>query len=217
NRLFSLLHLFNAIITDGRLTNFALFLQLRNSFHRFRDRSGRIGPVDLVEIDIVGSEAPEAIFTFLDHAFLSGISVDVNIVAFIIFGREGKFALLGIPAVAVFSKNLELIARDIADRFTNDFLAVSLSIDGRRMDGRYAVILCGMYCFCGIIFLRSAPQPSAKRPGTEGYNIKLQVSIAKCAVNHNGMVLNNCYWLYQVSKMHNAYTTFQYIKNEREE
>ncbi len=82
-------------------------------FHGFFDGSCRVGPMNLVQVDIVGTQPAKAVFTFPDHGFFSGKAVDIDFFPVFIFPGEIVLTLPGIPAEAVFGQDLNSLRRPL--------------------------------------------------------------------------------------------------------
>src|SRR5258706_10286961 len=68
-----LLHLHDRKIADPDGADFSLEMQLVHHLCRFFDPNQRVGPVNLINVDVVGSKSAQGVIDFLDETGAAGI------------------------------------------------------------------------------------------------------------------------------------------------
>src|SRR5882757_3676779 len=123
--------------------------------HRFRgflDRHQRVGPVNLVDVDVIGSQPAQRILDLVQDARAAGIAEHASMLPFKagLGGNEDA----GAPA-------------PFGDRLSDNFLGAAEAVDRRRIDDIDAVLQCRPDGRNGLGFVGSTPHPSANGPGAE--------------------------------------------------
>src|SRR6266478_1907 len=145
-------HLVGRIVTDADGANFPLFVEFAKSGGCLLDGDERVGPVHLIDIDIVRLETPERILELLKNALARGIAFD-----FAIRPIESNFG----------GKDDVLSATTLAQGFAHDFFRTPIAVNGRCVDQVDALVECGMNGADGLVLVSSAPHPTAYGPGAE--------------------------------------------------
>src|SRR5882672_9513895 len=101
--------------------------------------------MDLVKIDIIRAQAAETVFTFLYNAFFTDVFIYINRCPRIVGAFKCQCAFCLIPAHPEFGQYLYLVARKATKRFSNYFFTKPLAINGRCIDGGYAMIIRCLY------------------------------------------------------------------------
>ncbi len=156
------LHLGDGEVADAECANLAGALKAEKNLGCFGDIDGGVGPVDLIEIDVVGVEATEAVLEFGEQARGREIGDDGG--ATLAAGGRRVFA----PVEAGFGGEVEILAAAmLTDGLAEEFFGAAVAVDGSGVDEVDAVIDGGEEGVDGVGFRDRAPLHAAHGPGAE--------------------------------------------------
>lgn len=121
-------HLCDREIAHAYCTDRSTLEQRQHRLDGFFDRHSRVGPVDLVDVDIIGSKPAQRIVDLAHDLFAARITKDFAISPFKSDLRRDKHT----RAQAAFS-----------DGFADDLFGMAKTIDWRRIDDINAMVQCG--------------------------------------------------------------------------
>src|SRR5713226_119205 len=146
-------HLLRREIADTDGTNLPLFIKFTKSDRRFLDGDEGVGPVHLIDIDVVRLETTERILKLLENPLARGVAVD--------------FAVG--PVEANFGGEHDLLAVTVLTQgFAHDLFGAPIAVNRRSVDQVDAVVERGMNGADGFLLVSSAPHPAADSPRAEG-------------------------------------------------
>src|SRR5580693_1844537 len=119
------LHLFNRKIADADGADLALSEQGLHCRSGFFDRYKRIGPMNLIDVDVVGSKPTQGVLDLVHDAAAAGVA---------------KYAPV-LPFESNLGGNQHFVTQaSLGYRFANDFFRATEAIDRRRIDSIDAVV-----------------------------------------------------------------------------
>src|SRR5882672_3874080 len=137
--------------TDG--ADLSLLEQCEHGFRGFFDRNQRIGPVHLIDVDVIGSKPAERILNLLQDAGAAGVARYFP----------------AIPLESRLGRNQHLRAQPaFGDRLADDLFGAAKSVDRSSVDNIDAMLECAPDGGDGFGFVGAAPHPPADRPRTDG-------------------------------------------------
>src|SRR6202795_1275830 len=150
--------------------------------------------MDLIEIDHIDREAAEAVLDFATDR---------------IRAQYLLYLTLGTPAQPALGEDVRLRTAPLLQRSADDFLRVSQSVNGGRVDPVNAEFERAVNGRNGIVVvLRSPgelPARAADGPGSIAYGSDVQVGIAKLACLHFDLLRN---FLFLMAEVHLRFQTF---------
>ncbi len=146
------IHLRRRIVAHADRANFPLFIKFPQCRGCFLNRRHSVRPMHLVNIDVVGLQAPQRVLKLLQNSFAAGVALNRT--------RGPIEAHLGCEDNIV-------PAPVLVNGFANDLFRTPLSINRRRVDQVDALVERRMNRANGLLFVRSAPHPAANSPGTQ--------------------------------------------------
>src|ERR1700674_2931427 len=154
--------------------------------------------MDLVEIDHIDGEAAEAVLDF------AADRIGVQYFLYVAFG---------IPAQAALGKDVRPRTAPVLQRAGDDFLGVSETIDGCRVDPVDSEFERAVNGGNGVVVVLRSPGELPVRatngPGSVAYGSDVQVGIAKLACLHFNLLQN---FLLLMEEMHLHLQTFFNLK-----
>ncbi len=145
-------------LLDGKIAyadraDLSLVEQHVHRVRRLFDRNQRVGPVDLIDVDVIGSKPAQGILDLAHDAGAAGIAEN----------------LLVLPLESRLGGDQDTRAQaGFGDRFADDLLGTAEAISGRGIDQVDAVIQRGANRGNGFRFVGPAPHPPADRPRADG-------------------------------------------------
>uniref|UniRef100_E6QN02 Uncharacterized protein n=1 Tax=mine drainage metagenome TaxID=410659 RepID=E6QN02_9ZZZZ len=149
------LHLRNGAVADAEGANLANGNEAGEQRGGFFDGDERIGPVELVKIDVVGVEATEAVVQFQTKARGRGIGKDAGLAGNI----PGEASLGGEEEIFAFAV--------LADGFAEKLFGATVAVDGRGVDEVDAAVERAEDGCDGVGFGDGTPLEAADGPGSE--------------------------------------------------
>src|SRR5439155_6489369 len=145
-------HLLRGVVADADRADAALPVERVQRLRRLLDRHERIGPVDLIEIDVVGAEALQGVADLLPDARARRVP------------RH--------PTVPPLEPHLggqydAVSPSPTRHRLADDLLGAALAVGGRRVDQRDAALERRTDGADRALLVGPAPHPAAHRPGAE--------------------------------------------------
>src|SRR5690606_1596982 len=108
------------VVTYTRIPDLTLPDKRFYGLHGLLDRRGAVRPMDLIKIDVVGTQTAQAVFTLLNDALPARIFVDIDIPAGIVLAVESKVTLSFIPPHPVLGQDINPVPGDSFDCFTHN-------------------------------------------------------------------------------------------------
>jgi hypothetical protein len=118
-----LLEFVAAEITHSDAADFAHLLNFKQSVHGIFERSGGIGPVDLVKIDVIDPESLQTIVDFLQYAPGTRVAAD---------------SFLVVPFQAALGGDDDFFTPPLLKRLPDYFLGFSETVNRRGIDEIYS-------------------------------------------------------------------------------
>jgi hypothetical protein len=146
------LHLLDRKVADPDRADRSPPEQRVHRLRGFLDRNQRVGPVNLIDVDMIGSKPAQGILDLLQDAGPAGIAEDASVLP-IKPGLGGDEHLRAQAAPG--------------DRLADDFLRAAKPVDRRRIDEVDAMLQRRPDRGHGPCFIGAAPHPTADGPRAE--------------------------------------------------
>ncbi len=146
------LHLRDGEITNADGADLSLLIKHAHCLGGFLDGHQRVGPMDLIDVDIVGAQAAQRFIDLPQNPLAGCVSIDLAVAPL-------KTHLGG-------DDDLRAQARG-SDRFADDLLGCAEAVRRGRIDQIDALIQSGADRGDRFMLVGSAPHPAAHRPGSE--------------------------------------------------
>jgi hypothetical protein len=139
-------------IADPDGADFPFPIQLVHRIGCFFDLHQRVGPVDLIDVDVIGSKPAQGVLDLLEDPTLAGVAVGIAV----------------LPRQTDFGRDNDMLAAAVlGESRADDLLGATEPVNRRRIDNVDTVVERRPDGGNRLRFVGAAPHPTADGPGAD--------------------------------------------------
>jgi len=162
-------HLLDGVVADSDRANLPLTVELMHRLSRFLDGHRGVRPVYLIDIDVIGLQAPQGILKLPRDAVFRRVAIDRPI----------------LPLQPRLCRDDDRVSFTVfRNRLSNNLLSYSHAINGRRVHQIDPAFKRGKDRLDAAPLVRSAPHPSAHGPCAQSNARDREINTVSCNIFH---------------------------------